>query len=212
MEPAQINRGETGAGTLHLRQEMRGNFSLRSHVTTDGIITPVHNSQKEHSMMRYGALLVVLALACAVSSGYAQDSAKAAAPAKSEMKMAPKDKEMTVAGEVVDVSCYLRHGDKGMGDSHAACAAACAKAGSPLGILTKDGKLYVSVRSPLGILTKDGKLYVSVLPDDHSTGPNTILMDHVAHQVEATGVVRTKGGVRGIMITKVEMAKPAEVH
>lgn len=146
-------------------------------------------------MMRYGALLVVLALACAVSSGYAQDSAKAAAPAKSEMKMAPKDKEMTVAGEVVDVSCYLRHGDKGMGDSHAACAAACAKAGSPLGILTKDGKLYVSV-----------------LPDDHSTGPNTILMDHVAHQVEATGVVRTKGGVRGIMITKVEMAKPAEVH
>src|SRR5258708_33172296 len=103
MEPAQIDRGETGAGTLHLRQEMRGNSTPRSHVTPDGFTTPGHNSLKEHSMTRYAVLLLVLAIACAVSMGYAQDSTKAAAPAKSEMKMGAKDKEMTVAGEVVDV-------------------------------------------------------------------------------------------------------------
>ncbi len=146
-------------------------------------------------MKRISVVLVVLALACAIGTGYAQDSAKATKAAHTEMKMASKEKEITVAGEVVDVSCYLRHGDKGIGDSHAACAAACAKAGSPLGILTKDGKLYVSV-----------------LPDDHSTGPNAMLMEHVAHQVEATGIVRTKGGIRGIMLSKVEMAKPADQH
>jgi hypothetical protein len=141
-------------------------------------------------MRRIASILVVLVLACSVGLIYAQDSPKAA---KSATKMTAKEKETTVRGEVVDVSCYLRHGEKGMGDEHKGCAEACAKAGTPLGILTKDGKLYVSV-----------------LPDDHSAGPNAILMEHVAHQVEATGIVRTKGGVRGIMISKVEAAKAAE--
>ena len=97
-------------------------------------------------------------------------------------------KEMTLQGEVVDVSCYLAHGEKGMGSDHMSCAEACAKAGGPLGILTKEKKLYVSV-----------------LPDDHSAGPNAKLMDHVGHQVKATGIVRSQGGVNGIMITSVEM-------
>ncbi len=111
-------------------------------------------------------------------------------PTKSGKSMAKKTaKETTIDGEVVEVSCYLAHGEKGMGEEHKACGEACAKNGSPLGILTKDGKLYVSV-----------------LPDDHSTGPNAKLIDHIAHQVRATGIVRSKGGVNGMMITKVEMA------
>jgi hypothetical protein len=101
--------------------------------------------------------------------------------------MKSKVKESTVKGEVVDVSCYLAHGKDGIGDGHKECAAACAKNGGMLGILTKDGTLYVSV-----------------LPDDHKTGPNTILMDHVSQNVEATGIVRKKGGVNGMMITKVD--------
>ena len=132
--------------------------------------------------------LVVMVLASGVL--YAQDkmAQEKVVKAKSEMS-----KEKTIKGEVVDVSCYLAHGSKGMGESHKTCAESCAKNGSPLGILTKDGKLYVSV-----------------LPDDHSTGPNAKLIDHVSHTVEATGIVRSKGGVNGIMITKVEMADAAK--
>lgn len=120
-------------------------------------------------------------------SAFGQGDEKAAKTEKHKMSKAAK--EMTISGQVVDVSCYLAHGDKGIGDDHKACAEACAKNGGPLGVLTKDGKLYVSV-----------------LPDDHSTGPNAKLMDHVAHEVQVTGLVRNKGGVNGIMITKVEMA------
>jgi len=98
------------------------------------------------------------------------------------------EKEITVKGEVVDLACYVMGGSKG--DEHKACAEACAKAGGSLGILTADGKLYVSL-----------------LPDDHKKGPNAILMDHIAHMVEATGYVRTSGGVQGIMIKSVAMAK-----
>ena len=98
------------------------------------------------------------------------------------------EKEATVTGEVVDVACYVAKGAKGEG--HKGCAQACAEAGGALGILTSDGKLYVSL-----------------LPDDHKAGPNAQLMDHIAHTVEATGYVRSKGGVNGIMIKSVAMAK-----
>jgi len=97
------------------------------------------------------------------------------------------EKEVTIKGEVVDVACYVM--GESRGDNHKACAEACAKAGGALGILTADGKLYVSL-----------------LPDDHKKGPNAILMDHIAHTVEATGYVRTSGGVQGIMIKSVKMA------
>jgi type 1 fimbria pilin len=120
-------------------------------------------------------------------------SAMALAGGQSKEHKSSEAKSMKITGEVVDVSCYLAHGDGGKGDGHASCAQACAKNGGPLGILTKDGKLYVSV-----------------LPDDHKTGPNAILMDHVAHMVTATGVVRSKGGTNGIMITNVEMADEAK--
>ena len=118
-------------------------------------------------------VVFVLALAFSVT---AQDKKKEA------------EKEVTLKGEVVDVACYVAKGAKGEG--HKGCAEACAEAGGALGILTSDGKLYVSL-----------------LPDDHKAGPNAILMDHIAHNVEATGYVRSKGGVNGIMIKSVEMAK-----
>jgi len=97
------------------------------------------------------------------------------------------EKEVMLKGEVVDVACYISHGAKG--EKHKDCAESCAKAGGALGILTADGKLYVSL-----------------LPDSHASGPNDVLMDHIAHQVEAKGFVRSKGGVQGIMITSVAMA------
>jgi type 1 fimbria pilin len=127
-----------------------------------------------------------IAIACISAMALAGQS-------KDEKHKSSEAKSMKVTGEVVDVSCYLAHGDGGKGDKHMECAQACAKNGGPLGILTKDGKLYVSV-----------------LPDDHKTGPNAILMDHVSHMVTATGVVRSKGGTNGIMITNVEMADAAK--
>ncbi len=112
---------------------------------------------------------------------------------KMEKKKAAKEKEITVKGEVVDISCYLAQGVKATGADHKGCAEACMKAGGPVGILTKDGKLYISV-----------------MPDDHSAGPSALLADHMADQVTATGFVRSKHGVNGLMITKVEAATPTE--
>jgi hypothetical protein len=50
---------------------------------------------------------------------------------------------LTVQGELVDLACYLDHGGKG--EKHAKCAGACVTGGAPLGLLTKEGKLYLVV-------------------------------------------------------------------
>jgi hypothetical protein len=136
-------------------------------------------------MKRNLVALLVCLLFVSVGVMYAQDKM-----VKDEKKMA-KEKETTISGEVVDVACYMHRGAKG--EEHKGCAEACAKGGGSLGILTDDGKLYVTL-----------------FPDDHAAGPNAMLMDHISHKVKATGMVRSKGGVAGIMITKVEMAKMDE--
>ncbi len=49
----------------------------------------------------------------------------------------------TIQGEVVDMMCYLDHGAKG--EKHAGCAKTCIESGSPVGVLTKEGQLYLVV-------------------------------------------------------------------
>ena len=127
-------------------------------------------------MKRFPMLFVVFVLSLIVPLA-AQDK-----------KKMEKEKEVTVKGEVVDVSCYLHKGAKGEG--HKDCAVACAKNGGALGILTKDGKLYVSI-----------------IKDEHLENPNAMLTDHIAHMVEAKGYVHSKGGMNAIRINSVEMMK-----
>jgi len=49
--------------------------------------------------------------------------------------------DVTLTGEIVDLSCYLASGKKGR--VHKTCAQRCAERGLPIGILTGDGKVYL---------------------------------------------------------------------
>ena len=51
--------------------------------------------------------------------------------------------EVTVTGEVVDMVCYVDH--EASGTEHADCAQKCIEMGLPVGIKTKDGKLYLLI-------------------------------------------------------------------
>jgi len=51
--------------------------------------------------------------------------------------------EQTLTGEVVDVFCYLSHGEKGLGKDHAGCAKKCIKSGLPVAIKVGD-QLYLA--------------------------------------------------------------------
>ena len=78
--------------------------------------------------------------------------------------------EITVTGELVDHACFIRTGDDGRGVDHAACAVACAQIGQPVGLVTEDGDVYVMA----GAVTDDN---------------NALLVPHMSHIVEVTGVV-----------------------
>ena len=89
-----------------------------------------------------------------------------------------KKEEVTIKGEVVDMACWLEEGK--MGPEHAKCAKGCVGGGTPAGIVTDDGAVYLVV-----VHGKDGKSPLS----------------HVAERVEVKGHVVERGGIKGIIAT-----------
>ena len=97
---------------------------------------------------------------------------------------------MTVKGQVVDQTCFLK--DKANnGNDHGdtkECATICAKKGAPMAILTEDGKLYQIT----GGLAAD---------------KNAKLITHISHTVEITGDVTEKDGKMSIASDALTMLK-----
>jgi hypothetical protein len=91
--------------------------------------------------------------------------------------------EETVAGEVVDVQCYLRSADN-VGTEHEDCALSCAKKGATLGILADDG--------------------VYTITGDYAAAANEKLIEFVARRVEATGAVTERDGRKLIAVTSLK--------
>jgi hypothetical protein len=91
----------------------------------------------------------------------------------------------TVKGELIDVTCHTKKAEN-MGASHADCALSCAKKGGVMGILTSDG--------------------VYTITGDYTADKNQKLLDFVAKNVEATGEVTEKDGVKTIAVTSMKPA------
>lgn len=68
----------------------------------------------------------------------------AAVPRASADELAYEN-EVTVSGEVLDLTCYMTDGKKG--PRHKACAKLCAKKGLPMGLLTDAGEVYLLIEN-----------------------------------------------------------------
>jgi hypothetical protein len=91
----------------------------------------------------------------------------------------------TIKGYVLDSACaFTKNLKKPISPE---CAVACAKAGSPLVILSDDGTIYwpISDATP-------------------SSGQNERLLPFAGQKVTATGKVFERGGSRAVVIDKVE--------
>src|SRR5215470_2470557 len=83
------------------------------------------------------------------------------------------DEEVTLKGEVVEVSCYSKRGvEKGTGAAHVACAIDCAKQGKILGLLTDGDGLFKLI-------------------GDYAENNNAKLIPFVGKQVEVRGTLDT---------------------
>jgi hypothetical protein len=79
--------------------------------------------------------------------------------------------EVTLKGEVVEVSCYSKQGvAKGTGAAHVRCAIDCAKQGKPLGVLTDGDGLFKFI-------------------GDYTENNNAKLISFVGKQVEVKGAL-----------------------
>ena len=97
----------------------------------------------------------------------------------------------TVNGYVLDSACaFTKNLEKPISKQ---CAVACAKAGSPLVILSNDGTIYW----PIGGTTP-------------SSGQNPKLLPYAGGKVTATGKVYEHGGSKAIVIEKIESQAAAK--
>jgi hypothetical protein len=98
---------------------------------------------------------------------------------------ADKGASVTVKGYVLDSACAFTKGIKKPISPD--CAAACAKAGSPLVILADNGTIYW----PIADTTP-------------SSGQNEKLLPFAGHKVTASGKVFQRGGSSALVIEKIE--------
>ena len=95
-------------------------------------------------------------------------------------------KIVTVTGEIVDLSCYLQLGKHG--DKHKSCGTKCLQANQPIGLLAKDGTIYM------------------LMEEDHDprrdgqTNMRQAAIDHFAHIMEVTGTEASHGGYKAIFV------------
>lgn len=95
-------------------------------------------------------------------------------------------KPVTVVGEIVDFSCYLQLGKHG--EAHRPCGQKCVQNGQPIGLLAKDGTLYV------------------LMPEEHhprrdgGVDAKASASEHMGHIVEVNGTESAVNGQRAIFV------------
>lgn len=99
----------------------------------------------------------------------------------------------TIEGLVRDISCPIQNKAATATKFNLACALQCAKQGSPLIILTKDGAIYTPISDSM--------------PDKDQ---RQRLMPFVGKYVKATGQLFERGGAHAIAIKEIKEMK--EVH
>jgi hypothetical protein len=107
------------------------------------------------------------------------------------LSSAAEAQTVSVNGYVLDSACaFTKNLEKPISKQ---CAVACAKAGSPLVILSNDGTIYW----PIGGTTP-------------SSGQNPKLLPYAGGKVTATGKVYEHGGSKAIVIEKIESQAAAK--
>lgn len=96
-------------------------------------------------------------------------------------------KVSTLVGEIVDYSCYLQVGKHG--GKHRDCGQKCLKNGMPIGLLTKEGKLYLLMEEE-----HDPRR-------DGLTNFRQAAIENMAYIMEVTGTLSEVEGQRALFVS-----------
>lgn len=93
---------------------------------------------------------------------------------------------VTLVGEIIDYSCYLQLGKHGT--KHRDCGQKCLKNGQPIGLVTKEGKLYLLMEEE-----HDPRR-------DGTTDFRAAAIEHLAYVMEVTGTLSEVEGQRALYV------------
>jgi hypothetical protein len=96
-------------------------------------------------------------------------------------------KVVTLVGEIIDYSCYLSLGKHGT--KHRDCGQKCLKNGQPIGLLTKDGALYLLMEEEHD-QRRDGL-----------TNFREAAIEHMAYVMEVTGTMSEVEGQKALFVS-----------
>ena len=94
---------------------------------------------------------------------------------------------VTVVGEIVDYSCYFQIGKHG--EIHRGCSQKCFESGMPIGLLARDGTLYLLMEEEHNP-RRDGM-----------TNFREAAIEHAAHIIEVTGTLSVVDNQRVLYVT-----------
>lgn len=95
-----------------------------------------------------------------------------------------QDADVTVQGEIVDLSCYMARGSRGA--AHKSCAQMCAKKGVPIAVLTEGGELFL------------------LLDDHNNPDPYDAAKKLAGERAEVSGKKFSKQGIASIVVGSVK--------
>jgi hypothetical protein len=95
--------------------------------------------------------------------------------------------DITLVGEIVDFSCYLQLGKHG--EKHVACGKKCIAAGEPIGLVAKDGEIYMLMAEE-----HDPRR------DGQTANFRKAAGDHLGHIMEVTGTLSHVGGYKAVYV------------
>src|SRR5262249_35224473 len=93
---------------------------------------------------------------------------------------------ITVVGEIIDLSCYVQLGKHG--EKHRSGGQKCGQTGQPIGLLTRDGSIYM------------------LMPEEHDprrdggVDAKPSASDHMGHIVEVSGTSASVGAYKAIFV------------
>lgn len=119
------------------------------------------------------------------------DTTVAAAATPEQKAVLTGGKVITVAGELVDVSCYLQLGKRG--EKHIPCGSKCLQNGQPFGIVTAKKELYL-IMAEEHDPRRDGQ-----------TDLREALVPLIAKQVRVTGMHTMNNGYHAIYVQAFEL-------
>jgi len=132
---------------------------------------------------RNSCLVPTLVLASILAwSQSAKDTAKAETPSNTS--------KATLEGLVRDIACPIQNLEATATHLSMKCLLACARKGSPLGILTKDGELYLPISEKM--------------PDEDQRQK---LTPFLGKYVQVSGIVYERKGMRAIAISQIKELK-----